>query len=169
MNNFFKNKKACPPSLDYSRGRGVTLIEFLLVVAVIGILIAIIIPQFSKSRELQVLKGGVTDTLSSIDKARSQTLSSLNSSSYGVHFQSDQVIIFKGTVFSPGAGTNESINFTSPAGISNVTLGGVSSSSGDIYFNRLSGTPSATGTVTVSTTNYSRIITISATGVANSN
>jgi Tfp pilus assembly protein FimT len=141
----------------------------LVVIAVLGLIIAVFIPQFTKSRELQVLKSGVGDSLSSIDKARSETLSSLNSSSYGVHFQSDKVIIFKGTIFSADDANNETINIITPASISNVTLGGVSSTSGNIYFNRLSGMPSTTGTVTVSTTSYSRIITISATGIASSN
>jgi len=140
----------------------------LVVVAGIGLLVAIVLPQFSKSREQQVLKSGVEDTLSSIDKARTETLSSLNSSTYGVHFQSDKVIIFQGTSYT-GGNANETVNIVTPARISNVTLGGVSGSSGDVYFNRLSGSPSTTGTVTLSTSSFSRIITISATGVASSN
>jgi hypothetical protein len=120
-------------------------------------------------RENQALKNAVSDILSSLNKAQSQTLASVNSSSYGVHFQADKVIIFKGTVFSTGDANNETIGLTSPASISNVTLGGVSSTSGDMYFNRLSGAPSTTGTITVSTTSYSKIITVSATGVASSN
>ncbi len=149
--------------------KGITATELLVVIAVLGVIFSIVIPQFSKSRELQVLKSGVGDILSTIDKARVTTLSSLNSSSYGVHFQSDKVIIFKGTVFSASDPNNEAINITTPANISNVTLGGISGNSGDVYFNRLSGSPSALGTITISTSSYSKIITISATGVASSN
>jgi prepilin-type N-terminal cleavage/methylation domain-containing protein len=149
--------------------RGITMIELVVVIAVIGLLVSVVFPQFSKGRELQVLKSGVEDTLSSIDKARVETLSSLNSSSYGVHFQSNKVIIFTGTTFSAGASSNEIINIVTPANISNVTLGGVSSMSGDMYFNRLSGSPSLTGTVTISTHNYSKIITISGVGAVSSN
>jgi len=146
--------------------KGITFIELLIVIAVIGILIAITLPQFSKIRENQVLKSGVQDVLSSIDKARSQTLSSLNSSKYGIHFESSNVIIFKGDTFNPSATDNETINIITPANISNVTLNLISDTSGEMYFNRLSGSPSKTGTITVSTTSYSKIITISATGVA---
>lgn len=134
----------------------------------LGVIFSVVIPQFSKSREMQVLKSGVVDILSSIDKARGETLSSLNSSSYGVHFQSDKVIIFKGTGFIPDTVGNEIIDIVTPASITNVTIGIVSGSSGEIFFNRLSGSPSATATVTISTINYSKIITISATGVASS-
>ena len=142
--------------------KGITIVELLVVIAVLGIIFSITLPQFSKIRENQVLKNGVTEILSSISKARSQTLSSLQSSEYGVHFQPDKVIIFKGVVFDVGATNNETIDIISPATISSIVIDGGGS---DIYFNRLSGSPSKTGTVTVSSANYSRIITISATGM----
>ncbi len=164
MTNFFKIKKSSP-----STKQGITIIELLVVLAVLGIIISVVIFQFSKIRENQVLKNGVADILSSINKARSQTLSSLNSSEYGVRFESDKVIIFKGKVFSDIDPANEIINITMPANITNITLGGISEISGDMYFNRLSGTPSADGSITLSTANYSKIITISATGVTSAN
>lgn len=145
-----------------------TFAELLIILAALGILIVVVIPQFSKMRENQVLKSAVGDVLSSLNKARSQTLASLNSSQYGVHFQSDKVIIFTGTVFNANNVSNETINIVTPATISNVALGAGSPDSGDIYFSRLSGSPSATGTITISTTNYNKIITISATGIASS-
>jgi prepilin-type N-terminal cleavage/methylation domain-containing protein len=164
MINFLKIKKAYPP-----KRRGITALELLVVIAVLGIIFAIVIPQFSKTRELQVVKNTTSDILSSLNKAQSQTLASLNSSSYGVHLQSNKVIIFKGMVFSSNDPSNEIINILSPANISNVTLAGTSGSSGDVYFNRLSGTPNQTGTITVSSPSFSKIITISATGTTSTN
>lgn len=152
MNNFYK--------------KGITTVELLIIAATLGIIFSIILPQFSKIRENQVLKNTTIEVVSGLNKARAQTLASLNSSSYGVHFQSDKVIIFKGVVFSAGDANNEVIDFTVPANISNISLGaGVS----DIFFARLSGIPNKTGTVTVSTPSYSKIITISATGAINVN
>jgi Tfp pilus assembly protein FimT len=152
MNNFFK--------------KGITVAELLVVVAVIGFFALIILPKFSQIRENSVLKSAIDDVLSSIDKAKNETLSSLNSSEYGVHFQSYQVIIFKGKVFSAGASDNESISITTPASISSISLtGGVS----DMYFNRLYNAPSVTGTITISTPSFSKIITIYPTGVVSSN
>jgi Tfp pilus assembly protein FimT len=144
---------------------GITVIEILVVIAVLGIIFSIVIPQFSKMRESAVLKTAVGDILSSVNKARSETLSSLNSSSYGVHFQSDKVIIFKGISFVSNDQNNETISIVTPASISNGTF----ILPANIYFNRLSGSPSTTGSVIVSTTSYSKTITISATGVASSN
>ena len=143
--------------------------ELLIVFAILGVLLLLILPQFSKLRENQVLKAAVNDTLSTLNKARSKTLASVNSSVYGVHFQSDKVIIFTGTVFSAVAANNEDINIVSPASITDVTLNGLSGSDGEMYFNRLSGAPSKIGTITVSTSSFSKIITIAATGVASTN
>ena len=149
--------------------KGITVIELLIVITVLGIIFSVALPRFSKIRESQVLKDAASDVLSSLNKAQSQTLASVNSSSYGVHFQSDKVIIFKGKVFSASDANNETISITVPASVSNVTLAGVSGNSGDVYFSRLSGTPSQTGTVTVSTSSSSKVITISATGSASMN
>lgn len=149
--------------------KGITAVELLVVMAVIGMIVMIVLPQFSKVRENQVLKNAASDILSTVNKARSQTLASVNSSEYGVHFQADKIIIFKGKVFSPADPNNETINLLTPAAISNVTLGGVSRISGDVYFNRLLGAPSTTGTITVSSSSLLKVITISATGVASVN
>ena len=147
--------------------RGITALEILIVLAVLAGMFAIVIPQFSKMKENQVLKNAVGDILSSLDKARSETLASVNSSSYGVHFQSDGVIIFKGVDFSTrDTSKDEMINIILPANISNIALGtGIS----DVYFARLTGTPSHIGTIMVSTTSYSKTITISASGIASVN
>ncbi|KKP88348.1 MAG: hypothetical protein UR91_C0020G0004 [Candidatus Nomurabacteria bacterium GW2011_GWC2_35_8] len=146
--------------------KGVTVVELLIVIAVLGIIFLIVLPQFSKSRENQVLKNGVADILSSVNKARGNTLASLNSSEYGIHFQIDRVVIFKGTSFSSEDSNNEIINITTPANISDITLLGGGS---DIYFHRLTGAPSTTGTITISTGSYSKVITILATGVVSVN
>ena len=140
--------------------------ELLIALAALGVIVSVAIPQFSKIREGQALKSAVTDILSSIDKARGETLSSLNSSEYGVHFESGKIVVFKGAVYSPGVSDNETIGLISPISITNVNLGGLSDISGDIYFNRLSGAPSVFGAVTLSGYSSSKVVNISATGVA---
>ena len=151
--------------MKYFFQKGISAIELLIIVVVLGIIFSILVPQFSKTRELQIFKNSVSDILSSLNKARSQTLASVDSSSYGVHFQSDKVIIFKGTNFISNDVDNETIDVTAPATISNGTL----ILPVNIYFNRLSGSPNVTGTITVSTASYSKIITINPTGLASSN
>jgi hypothetical protein len=86
-----------------------------------------------------------------------------------VHLQADKVIIFKGDTFIEEDASNEEIAIIDPASISDVTLSGVSGSSGDIYFERLSGAPSESGTLTLTTGSFSKTITISATGAVSVN
>ncbi|MFA4975454.1 MAG: hypothetical protein WC577_02105 [Candidatus Paceibacterota bacterium] len=136
---------------------------------IIGILVSIILPQFSKMKENQTLKNAVNDITSSINNARSQSLASVGSSEYGVHLETDKIIIFKGKVFSISAVDNNVIDIIPPANISNVILSGVSSSEGDFYFERLTAIPSKTGTIIISTSSNSKTITISPTGAISIN
>lgn len=149
--------------------KGITAIELMIVVLIFGVLTALAMPQFSNIKERQVLAGGVGEITSALEKAKSKTLASLESSEYGVHFQADKVVIFKGTSYSASASTNESKTILTPASITNVTFGGSSGSSGDVYFDRLSGVPNTTGTITIGTTNYSEVVTIGATGIISQN
>ena len=148
---------------------GIALVEILVVIAIIVLILLVVLPPFSSIKEGQVLDNAVENVISALNKARTQTLSSLDSSEYGVHFESDQILIFKGKVFSANDPDNESVEITPPATISNVTLGGVSASEGELYFARLSGVPDKSGTVTVSFSTHSKIITISPTGAVSKN
>lgn len=146
--------------------KGMTLIEILIGLAILVIILVTALPQFSSFKTEQVLKSATSDVLSSLDKARSQSLNSLDSSEYGVHFQSDKVVIFKGTVYSANSSSNEDIVLATSSTISTITLSGGGS---DIYFARLSATPSKTGTITISSGSYTKTITIGATGIFSSN
>lgn len=148
----------------FQNSQGLSLIEIVVVLAVLGLMLAVVIPQFGESRENQVLKSAVGDILSNLSLARAQTLASLDSSAYGVHFESGKVIIFKGTSFVANDPGNQEVPILSPASITNVTLNGISGNSGEMYFKRLTGNPSKSGTVIVASPNFSRTITISATG-----
>ena len=174
MKNFYQ--KGFTQTLTFKKRKklvsGFTLLEATIVIAIIIIMVLIVSPQFSKIRNMQTLKSAGGDIVSALNQAQSQTRASLNSSNYGVHFQSNQIIIFKGTVFSSGDSNNKTISIISPATISNVTLNNVSGTTGDVYFNRLTGLPNVTGTVTVSIPNnasLTKTITLSATGEASTN
>ncbi len=121
-------------------------------------------PEFYKIKENQVLKNTVEDVVSALHTAKSETLASIDSREYGVYFDSNQIIIFKGDIYVIGDLNNNIIEIINPASITNVTLGGVSLSSGELFFDRLSGEPNVTGTITISTENQSKIITISPSG-----
>lgn len=138
--------------------------EIIIVIAIIGILIAIVFSGLSETKNQQVLKSTVEDVVSMINKARSQTLASLNLNTYGVHFDSDKITLFSGTTYSANNSSNEVVNISVPASISNVSLTGGAT---DFYFNRLTGVPSKNGNITISISannNLTKTITLSPTG-----
>jgi prepilin-type N-terminal cleavage/methylation domain-containing protein len=146
--------------------KGFTAIEIVIVLAIVVLLIAVVLPPLEKMKQNQVLKSAVADISSTLNKAKSQTLSSVNSLEYGVHFQSDKIVIFQGNTYSAANSTNEDVQITYPAYISNINLTGGAS---DIYFDKLSGAPNKTGDITVSIPTQSKTVTISATGAVSSN
>ncbi len=141
----------------------------IVVVAVVGIIIAVAAPQLSRVKNLQILKSSSEDIVSVLNKARSETLASLNSLQYGVHFEQNRIIIFSGTTYAANDASNEIINISSPGTISTISLTGGAT---ELYFNRLSGTASKTGSIVVSigsNENLSKTITISSAGGASMN
>jgi len=147
--------------------RGFSIIEVLITITILGIVTSFAIIKFSSVKNRQSLDNATADIITTLNKASSKTLASVNSTTYGVHFEAGAIVVFTGDTYpgTLGASGNEPyISIVSPASITNVTLGGVSGSSGELYFNRLKGTPSKTGTITVTIPGSSRTITIGATG-----
>lgn len=146
--------------------KGISLIEVIIGISIIVILLSVVMPQFSNIKQKQLLENAQEDVITTLNKARSSTLASLNSSSYGVHFNSNEIVFFVGETFIDGDSDNQIIEIYNPFSISNISLtGGVSS----LYFHRLNGLPSAWGSITISNGTLSRTINILATGTVEIN
>jgi hypothetical protein len=105
--------------------------------------------------------GMLADGLGTSATAIADTLAGLNSQSYGVHFSSNQVIIFEGTTYDERASSNEIINLDSRSSISTISLSGGGS---DIYFNRIYGKPNKTATLTISVGSFTKNVSVGALG-----
>lgn len=141
---------------------GFSLVEILIVLAIIGVLSAIFTLSFSKFRSAQILKNSMDSTLSLLYEARSNTISGLNNSQYSVRFESGQAILFKGTSYNSADATNKINVYDTGVTASSIALSG---SATQISFAQLSGTASANGTITLSGPNSTtKIITIDASG-----
>lgn len=132
MLNFYKIKKNKLVS-------GFTLIEVLIVLVVIVIISSIVVLSLSKFRNEQALKNTTVDIVSLLNKARQNTLSSVNSTNYSVHFEEGKAVLFIGNKYEEDDPTNEEILFTSVVNI--PTIGGINISGGgnEINFERLTG------------------------------
>jgi hypothetical protein len=110
------------------------------------------------------VQAGAEQVLSTLAAAREKTLAGINNSQYGVHFQSDRLILFRGASY-PGT-TVQTIDLDSTITIPTITLAGGGT---NVIFNRLTGATAQTGTIVVrlaSDATQSIIITIAATGAA---
>jgi hypothetical protein len=105
----------------------------------------------------------VTVVASYIEKARTEAINSVNSLEHGVKFETNKITVFKNTSYSV---SNTEIVYDIP-GKSEISAINLTGGATSIYFNKLTGTPNVTGTVTVSLTDgsSSRVITIYATGI----
>lgn len=152
--------------------KGSTLVEVLVIIVIIGILVAIVTPSLSRFRGAQALRNTTDDIVSLLNKARTDTLSSYNSSQYSVHIESTRAVYFVGTTFTDGLSTNQQVTFDSSVTI--PASGGINLNGGgsNISFTRLTGDTTAYGTIVIqlaSDATTSKTVTISQTGLVSTN
>lgn len=135
---------------------GVTLIELLVVLAIASILLALGAGLFSTLTKSTNLDKDVAGILSQIERARNDAINSVGYSEHGVRFASTTATRFSGTSYS--AGNVEAVyTLGGSALIQSVTL---SNSSDSLYFNKITGKSSASGTITIILTDGSSTKTI---------
>jgi prepilin-type N-terminal cleavage/methylation domain-containing protein len=151
--------------------KGFTFLEIIISLAIMGLILAVVVPPFAKSRKDKLLLQSRDDIVSLLNQARSNTLSSINNDSYGVKFETNRVTLFTGTVYDAAATTNKVLDIQNgikiPAG--GVVLNGSATS---VVFNRLTGATDEYGTIVLQVgddTTRTKVITISKTGLITSN
>ena len=142
---------------------GITLIELLVSTAVIIVVVVLVMSGFNSFRESAQLNEAHSAILSALRDARSRTLSGNKNIQYGVHFETNQIVLFSGSSYSSGSSSNEPYAIPSLARISSINLGG----SSDVVFTRLTGSASVSGTVvieSISNTQKTKTVTILSSG-----
>lgn len=158
--------------MNILKNKGISVIEILIVVSIIGILAAIVLPSLSLFRREQTLNNTTGDVVSLLNSARNNTISSLSSNNYGVHFQSDRATYFTGSVFNSGDATNVPLVFDSSVTIPSINGINLNGGGSDVIFTRLTGDTPNYGTIIVALTSDStrkKTISISKTGSISSN
>lgn len=137
--------------------KGFTLIEILIVIAIIGILTTISVSVFSTYRSVQSIDRDTDTVVEILRQARSETLSSENATTYGVHFASSTITLFAGSSYSGSNSTNQNFPLVSADTVLTVSLTG---GGYDVVFNRLSGETNENGTIVLSSKTINRTHTI---------
>jgi len=134
-----------------------SLIEILLVIALFSAVVVIGIPLSQTA-----LTGSEIDTayevgLKSMRSAQALAQGGFEDSTWGVRFQSPNIIMFKGSDY---AIRDTSYDVKTVIG-SKVSFSGV----GEIYFSKIEGAPSTTGTINIYSLEKSRVIQINSNGL----
>ncbi len=152
--------------------KGFTVIELLMVIAIIGIISLMSFPKLSDFKQAQSLKNTTGDMMALLNKAKSDSLSSLNSNNYSIHFENDRMVYFVGDTYSSSDSSNEVIYFETQVSI--PSTGGINLNGGgdNVIFSKLAGNVIGYGTITLQITSdptRQKIVTIEKTGAISSN
>lgn len=146
--------------------RGYFLLEVLLAISIIAIIGFVSVVSINSFGTDQSLSKSSEMAVSIIAEARSKSVSSKDASKFGVHFETDKVVLFKGNSYSSSDSENVIYNIDSRSKILSVNLtGGVS----DVVFNRFTGDTAVTGNIIFakkSDTSEIKTVTIYPTGMA---
>ena len=153
----------------YTHKTGFSLLQLVIAVAIVTALSVIIFSSTGTAKTNQLLKNETEGVVAVIKEAQEKTLSGEGDSQYGVHIQSDKVVLFTGSSYSSSASSNRAFTLDSTVTITSISLAGGGS---DIVFSQLSGETSQYGTFVIkniSTTNGQKTITVSKLGLVTGN
>lgn len=138
---------------------GLTLIELLMAIAAIMLLGGLSIPYFMS---FQIASGSDTagqEIVQSLRRAKIKALAAENDDNWGLAIKNQQITIFKGSIFDSRDQSFDEVFDLPPT----ITASGLT----EIYFSKLSGTPSTVGTINLIDTNLKqKNISINSNGTA---
>lgn len=136
--------------------KGFTFIELILVVALISIVTAMSAVFYTRFLTQNAVLNTVDQLVGQMHKAQIYAMSGRQGSNWGVNYSSSVIILYSGNSYLARNNVFDekfSVN-------SNITVSGFS----DINFNRLTGVPNVTPTITITGNNNTKSIIINSQG-----
>ncbi len=125
---------------------GFSLIELTIVIGIVAAISTIAIISFSSITKRANLNGNAQNIITTLNTARSKTISSDGASQWGVHFEIDKYALFKGVIYNAGDPNTKIYTLPSSLEISIIALNG---GGADAIFDRITGKTSNYGTITI--------------------
>lgn len=139
------------------RTPGFTVIEVLLVVALLALLGTLAAPVYQTFQVEAQLDTALDEVSGALHATQLAAMSGIDDTSHGIHFEADTFTRFTGTTYT-AADLENSVTVLPPQ----ITL---SSGLGtDLIYTGAEGVPSSTGTITLSSTSNTHVLTINALG-----
>lgn len=133
----------------FTNKNGLTLIEIIVVIAIFGIILLMgdsLMSSFNSVNKEEILNKEMLKIKSRLEEARVLTLASKAGTSYGVHFDTEQVVLFQGGSYSATDASNVKEPIDSKVNISSVILVGGGK---EVKFQKVSGETDQSGSVTI--------------------
>ena len=140
-------------------GAGFSLVELLVVFTIMAAVALFAIVGFKDYAHIQQYDAAVATVKSTLIDTRVRARSAELDQSYGVKILTSSLVVFRGTTYSAGASTNETVSVTGGTLSSSLTGG-----TDQIIFNKLTGLPNATGTITMIGAEHLATTTLTITG-----
>lgn len=143
--------------------KGFTVIEFILVIAIMGILVAVAAPFLSDSLTRSDLDIASVEAVDALREARSSAMNGKGGGRFGVHFETAQFVFFTGATYSAVDPENVVHTYGGSVTMSNITITGGGS---DVHFATHKGEPTENGTIEfVSSGGEAKTVSVSAVGL----
>lgn len=131
------------------RSSGFSLLEILIAVFIIIMLATAAVFSFGSLRNSTSVSTTAGQIVSALQLARSQTVSGVNDTNFGVHFETNQYVLFEGTTYDSNAASNEVYPLSDSVEINTITLSGGGS---EVVFDRIEGTTGNDGSIEIRST-----------------
>lgn len=139
------------------KNRGVTFLELTISVGILAILLVLIIPSFMDFRRKSILNTETQNIITLVNKARLYSMSSMEDTQYGIHFETGKAVLFQGDTYSAGAGTNEELVLNPALTFSSVVVNG---GGAEVVFQKVTGATNQNATTTLLVTGSTASTTI---------
>lgn len=125
---------------------GFTILEIIIVISILGVIFSMILPSLTSFRQKSILNTEAQGMTTLINKARLSSMSSKNDQQYGIHFEAGKIVLFEGTTYTAGAGTNEEHLFDTVLTLAPITING---GGAETVFQKITGGTNQNSTTTL--------------------